>query len=149
LALRVSYAGGKSFGFYYRFQGKLKRLNLGTYPAISLLKAREAWRAYRVSIQKGIDPAARETVTRSDTVAQVVPEWIKRDQVPRNKVSSVGQVVEGIFNFDVLPVWGTRQIKTIGKRDVIELLDKIADRAPIKARRVHNWLARFFQLRAK
>jgi hypothetical protein len=88
LALRVSYAGGKSFGFYYRFQGKLKRINLGTYPAITLPEAREAWRAARVSIAKGIDPGHKEAVTRADTVAAVVAEWIKRDQQPRNRAAS-------------------------------------------------------------
>jgi hypothetical protein len=124
LALRVSYAGGKSFGFYYRFGGKLKRINLGTYPAIGLLEAREAWRAARMVVAKGDDPGRRETVSRTDTVEAVVAEWIKRDQAPRNRASTV-KFVEGSFRFDVLPAWGARQIRTISKRDVIELLDAV------------------------
>ena len=145
LALRVSYAGGKSFGFYYRFGGKLRRINFGTYPAIGLLEAREAWRAARIALAKGDDPGRRDTVTRTDTVEAVVTDWIKRDQVPRNRASTV-RGVEGAFRFDVLPAWGSRQIRTIGKRDVIELLDGIMDRgAVVKARRLYAYLCRFFK----
>ena len=145
LALRVSYAGGKSFGFYYRFGGKLKRINLGTYPAIGLLEAREAWRAARIAVAKGDDPGRRETVSRTDTVEAVFAEWMKRDQLPRNRANTVRNV-EGGFRFDVLPAWGSRQIRTISKRDVIELLDGITDRGAVtRARRLCAYLARFFK----
>ena len=88
LTRRVSYAGGKSFGFYYRFGGKLKRLNFGTYPAIGLLEARESWRAARNKLEKGIDPSAKDVVGRSDTFEAVVAEWVKRDQEPRSRFTS-------------------------------------------------------------
>src|SRR5215510_14556013 len=118
LALRVSYAGGKSFGFYYRHAGKLRRINFGTYPAISLHEAREAWRIARMAVAKGEDPAPREGVQRTDTVALVLEQWIARDQLPRNRERTVVQTRNALA-FDVLPAWGERQIKTIGKRDVL------------------------------
>src|SRR5262245_55980694 len=34
LALRVSYGGGKSWVFFYRIAGKLRRMTLGTFPAL-------------------------------------------------------------------------------------------------------------------
>ena len=145
LALRVSYAGGKSFGAYYRFGGKLRRINFGTYPAISLMDAREAWRAARLAVAKGIDPGVREGVTRADTFALVVGEWIKRDQEPRNRESTICQLKNAVA-LDLMPAWGHRGITTLGKRDVIELLDRIMDRgAVVKARRVYALLHRFFR----
>ena len=45
LALRVSYGGRKAWSFVYRHGGKVRRFQLGTYPALSLAEAREAWRA--------------------------------------------------------------------------------------------------------
>ena len=36
LALRVSYGGRKAWVFFYRLGGKLRRMSLGTYPALSL-----------------------------------------------------------------------------------------------------------------
>ena len=57
LALRVSYGGGKSFVYFYRIGGKLRRMTLGTYPAISLAQARDAWRKARQDVAAGRDPA--------------------------------------------------------------------------------------------
>ena len=45
----------------------------------------------------------------------------------------------------MLPAWGALRIDKISKRHVIELLNSIVDRAPIKARRVHAYLSRFFK----
>ena len=56
LALRISYGGGKSFVFFYRTGGKLRRMTLGTYPAISLAQARQAWRDARQDVAAGRDP---------------------------------------------------------------------------------------------
>ena len=102
LALKVSYGGGKSFGFDYRVGGRLRRINFGTYPAISLMEAREAWRAARVALSKGIDPAQRDGVGRGDSFAAVVAEWVKRDQAPRNRASTICQL-EGAIKFDLIP----------------------------------------------
>ena len=41
LALRISYGGGKTWVFFYRIGGRLRRMGLGTYPAVSLSGARE------------------------------------------------------------------------------------------------------------
>ena len=46
--LRVSQDGKKSFGVMYRHGGRLRRMKLGTYPLLSLAKARnKAARALR------------------------------------------------------------------------------------------------------
>lgn len=50
LFLLVSPAGGKWWRFKYRFGGKEKLLSLGTYPEISLSKARERRRAARTQV---------------------------------------------------------------------------------------------------
>jgi hypothetical protein len=43
LAVRVTPAGHKSFTFKYRMRGRgVQRVTLGTYPALSLAKARAA-----------------------------------------------------------------------------------------------------------
>ena len=142
-ALRVSYGGGKAWGMFYRHAGKLRRLTLGLYPAMSLADAREAWRETRKLVAMGQDPAQR-TAKGGDTVAIVIEEWLKRDK-RKAKASSLYQT-RSAMNRDVLPVWNGRLINTVSKRDVIELLDGIIDRgAPGKARSVHAHLHRFFK----
>ena len=65
----------------------------------------------------------------------MVEEWLKRDQ-SKNKASSQYQVGRSL-EVDLLPAWRGKRVNEISKRDVIELLDSIADRgAPVMARRV-------------
>ena len=44
LALRVSYGGTRTWVWFYRQHGKLRRLTLGALPKLGLADAREAWR---------------------------------------------------------------------------------------------------------
>src|SRR5215831_9223301 len=81
LALRVSYGGRKSWVFFYRIGGKLRRMSLGTYPALSLAQAHGAWREARGSAQSGRDPShTKKRSVGARDFASVLDEWFKRDQ---------------------------------------------------------------------
>jgi integrase len=143
LALRIGHGGAKSFELFYRASGKLRRETLGRWPAISLVDARNAWRKTREAIGRGDDPALQRGGSAM-LFEHVVEEWIKRDQA-KNKPSSLYQVTRSL-KVDLLPSWRGKRVDEIGKRDVIELLDSIADRgAPIMARSVQSYIRRFFR----
>ena len=65
LSLRVSYGGRKAWNLHCRVHGKLRRISLGTYPAVSLAEAREAWREARKDIARGIDPSLTASASAS------------------------------------------------------------------------------------
>jgi integrase len=141
LALRVSYGGAKAWVYFYRLHGKLRRMSLGRFPGMTLTEAREAWRAARLAVSKGESPAHIRPTT-ADTFAAVADEWLRRDQAQNRSAAEVRRVIER----DVNPVWGERLIAAIGRRDVIELIDGIADRgATTMARRLHAHLHRLFR----
>jgi integrase len=143
LALRISYGGGKSFVYFYRIGGKLRRMTLGTYPAISLAQAREAWRKARQDVAAGRDPAKVLKREASGTnFESVAREWLKRDQAKNKTVAEVERTVAR----ELLPTWGHRAVSDITRRDIRDLIDGIADRgAPIMALRVHAYVHRFFR----
>ena len=143
LALRVSYGGGKSFVFFYRVGGRLRRMTLGTYPALGLAEAREAWRTARQDTQVGRDPASsRHRETAAMDFQNVCEEWLKRDQAKNRSCADVKRAIDK----DVMPVWGHRQVSDLGRRDVLDLIDRIADRgSPVMARRIHTHVHRFFK----
>jgi integrase len=143
LALRVSYGGGKSFVYFYRIGGKLRRMTLGTFPALGLAEAREAWREARQDAQAGRDPAtARKAGTGATDFRSVAAQWILRDQA-KNKSRGI---VARMIDVNVLPAWEYRQIGDIGRRDVLDVIDAIVDRgAVITARRVQAHLHRLFR----
>ena len=143
LALRIGHGGAKSFEMFYRVGGKLRRETIGRWPGVSLAGARESWRKAREAIARGEDPARRGKAPAM-LFESVVEEWVRRDQ-SKNKPSSLYQVTRSL-EVDLLPAWRGKRVDEITKRDVIELLDSIADRgAPIMARRVQAYVRRFFR----
>ena len=154
LALRVSYGGRKCWTYFYRADGRLRRMTLGLYPGskvltisptigLSLVQAREAWIRARQEGSAKRDPAlAREREKPADDFATVAAEFLKRDQA-KNK--SRGEA-ERIINRELLPVWGHRPVNTLKRRDVLDMMDSIADRgAHVMANRVQSLVHRFFK----
>ncbi len=145
LALRVSYGGGRSWVYFYRFHGKLRRLTLGTYPALSLAAAREAWRTARAAVELGDDPAAMKIEAKRrepDTVRSVGEDFIVRYAKPRNRTADE---VERMFALHLYPTLGHRRIETVTRRDVLDLLDTIeAKTSGARANRVLANLRRLF-----
>src|SRR5215468_6867997 len=77
LALRVSYGGARAWAYMFRAHGKLRRITLGRWPAMSLSEARDAWREARKAVDRGENPARPKP---ADAFEAVMAEWLKRDQ---------------------------------------------------------------------
>jgi integrase len=95
------------------------------------------------AIKAGQDPLAGRDAERKaaeHTVAAVVEQWLQRDQAANRDVARVRR----IMHTEVLPALGHLPIEEVRKRDVIALLDKVADRAPIHANRVLAHVRRLF-----
>src|SRR5215510_8726466 len=58
LGLRLAPSGRKTWFIMYRSGGRLRRLTLGTYPALSLADAREQALSARHAVATGGDPGA-------------------------------------------------------------------------------------------
>lgn len=123
--------GRRSWVAFYRRGRRLRRLTIGTYPAFKLGEAREAAREALQAAARGEDPAAAKRAANSrepDTVESVIDEFMSRHM--KGKLRSASYVVSTrrLFDNHVLPSWRGRDIKSIARRDVIELLDSIVDR---------------------
>jgi integrase len=141
LALRVSYGGARAWVFFYRLHGKQRRMSLGRFPAMSLIEAREAWRAARLAVSQGESPTHIRPAT-ADSFAAIAAEWLDRDQAKNRSAAEVRRAIE----HDVMPKWTDRPIDTIARRDVLELIDGVADRGAVTmARRLHAHLHRLFK----
>lgn len=147
LALRISYGGGRSWVYFYRTHGKQRRITLGTYPALSLADAREAWRMARAAVERGEDPAAAKVEAKRrepDTVRRVGEDFIARYAKPRNRTADE---VARMFAQHLYPTLGHRRIETVTRRDVLDLLDGIeartsgarANRVLANVRRLFGW----------
>jgi integrase len=155
----------KTWTFLYRVKGEmssagkrlpLHRLTIGPYPAYSLAEAREKAREARKLADRGIDPAkerlaeaaaAQRRAREVRTVASAVDEFMRRYMKEGKRPHAPRYIAETARNFrnHVLDRWGERDIKSITRRDVIELLDAIADAGkPVAANRVRAALSKLF-----
>lgn len=147
LGVRVSPAGRKSWVFMYRFGGKARRMGLGTYPALGVAEARMKHAKAKVLLEKGIDPGAQELAHKraeqsAETVADLIEEYLEKWARPRKRSAHED---ERQLRKDVLPAWGKRKAKDITRRDVITLLDGIAERgSPIQANRTLAVIRKMF-----
>lgn len=145
LVLRVSYGGGKTWVYMYRQGERRRRMKLGALPAMTLADAREAWRDARDAVAKGetpTPPKPKTAVDERDLFENVAEEWLKRDQAKNRTYQESRRIVER----ELLPTWKGRDIKGIARRDVMELVDKIADRGALTtSRRVQAYIHRLFR----
>ncbi|HEX7857376.1 MAG TPA: integrase arm-type DNA-binding domain-containing protein [Sphingobium sp.] len=85
LYLLITDKGGRLWRLNYSFLGKQKTLALGSYPDVSLAKARERRSVAREALAEGLDPAevrkakAREAKAKSEETFKIIgEEWVER-----------------------------------------------------------------------
>jgi integrase len=144
LALRITAKGIRSWCIRYRASGKQRRFTIGSYPAISLSKARtEALEAMR-NVQQGQDiqrekEAARIAVVPK-TLAETFSDFIEGYAKKKNRR---WKEVENIFDRKVKPKLGKRPIADITRADLISLFDGID--GPHAANKLYRYMRRFFR----
>lgn len=126
LALRISYGGRRSWIFFNRWDGKLHRTQLGTYPAMSLAEAREAWREAREKADRSVDPGQKKAKAQAmDTMTAVANEFLKR-HVATLKERTREEYTRPIEKL-IKPRWGHRTPSSINRADTLTLLDDVAE----------------------
>jgi len=150
LSIRVMPTGKKSWVFRYQFEGKSRRMNLGSYPGISLAQARESHGAALMELQRGIDPGAKLQETKAKRKAEPTFQDMLDElwEIELQKKKS-GIQTRKLLEKNAIPTWGRRKVSDIKRRDIVLLLDKIRPRAPIVANRVHGALSRLFNFAAE
>jgi len=147
LNLIVQPTGKKGWAVRYRVAGKHRRMTLGAYPAVSLGAARQRARDVLAAAAEGRDPAAEVRAAKApkqegdrDRVASLLEQYAKRHLAGLKS----GNTVKRELDRFVGKAWGERDIHEIQKRDVIDLLDEIADSGRVvTANRIRAYLSKF------
>ncbi len=138
LYLEVLPPGGKHWRWKFRFNGKEKRLALGTYPTVTLAQARQARDVARKKLLEGVDPvqakfdARHANRARQETNFEAVARaWFEHWKGPRTPRHT--EYVMRRLEADVFPAFGRKPIvditaphlvamaKTIEKRDALDI----------------------------
>lgn len=149
LSARVSAKGKITFQVRFRFDNKAARIDLGTYPLITLKEAREKAIEVRSLIEKGMDPRVErklERITTSEantSFKTVFDEWHEK-YLFKNKKSSTE--IYRSFEIHVFNKFGELPANRIAVRNWLNLLEPLAEEKPSIAERIlantkqmYNW----------
>mgnify|MGYP003700743005 CR=1 FL=1 len=151
--LRISSKGRKAWVLFYRpkagpKRGKLRRMTLeASADALPLAQAREQARDVFRRVELGEDPAddrkrARDAVATAKTVAEAVDQFIERYAKPRNRD---WRETQRLLDKNVVAEIGTTPIADVTRADLIDIIDKTADRAPFSANRTLSALRKMMR----
>lgn len=147
LCLRVTDKGAKSFCIYKKYNGRPKRLTLGSFPAMSVEDARKAVRRALSKLAEGVDIFREAAAVKEElTLGQLFDEYIKRHASKKRKT---WDVMQKDFERN-LEHWRNRLAFEITADAVEHLHGKLAkDRGPYTANRTIQLLRAIFNKASK
>ncbi|MGE0055335.1 MAG: tyrosine-type recombinase/integrase [Hyphomicrobium sp.] len=148
LVLRITPSGKKSWAVIYRrkSEGRKRRYTIGAYPAFSLDEARNQAQEVLAAVARREDPAALvQTRNASLTFTQLAMAWVNGHGRP-NKVPRALYDDQLMLNREIYPAIGAMKADEVSKRDVIRILDGVADRgARVRSNRIFALLRSIYR----
>lgn len=140
--------------FRYRFAGKQRVMNLGSYGTLSLAEARQEAKKLRARVALGYDPAGEKATRKREardkidaakgvvTVGQLADEYFERMILGRLKHPNI---VRSRIDKDIKPAIGTLAVAGVTSIHVDRLLRRIVERgAPTIANDVLRLVRKIF-----
>jgi integrase len=143
LFLLVQPTGAKSFAVRYSRAGRVMKVTLGPYPALSLVEARRRALGIAASVANGADPAEEKKAARKaaarvpetvKTVRTIADEFLKRHTSEHNGARWATET-QRILDRNILPAMGDKPAVEVDKAAINDMLDTITARGPIAANR--------------
>lgn len=130
-AVRVNANGATAFVLRYMHAGKDRLLTIGEWPTWSLAAAREQAKTYRQEIDAGTDVLEARRAERAEpTVADVTSRFLA---AKRKAGMKSADDVEAVFRLYLLPALGQKRLATVRRRDVIAVVERLAESRPRQA----------------
>ena len=144
LCLRMTAAGTRTFTFRSRPPGggDVERLTLGTYPDLGLRDARTKADKLRQQIVAGKNPFGQKREAPARSFAALADRYMN-EHARRKKRSWAKD--ERNLRLHILPRWGNRDFASIGRADVIALVERLVTvGTPTLANHVHRLISGIF-----
>ncbi len=147
LYLTVRPSGAKAFNLRYRHGGAPRNLTIGPV-SIGLAEARRLAQEARGEIARGNDPCAQKNARKAaalaeelakreptrDSVGAVAERFLAQHVRPKTRPASQRET-ERLLRAEVLPKLRDRRLGEVSRADIRQLVENIAERAPIVANR--------------
>lgn len=130
LSVRITVKGKVTFQLRFRLPGQpnQQRLDLGTYPELTLAQARSQSLKYRAEIQLGNDPRVTRrleqlAIAEANTLVALFSEWYEKYCSVRKKEHAK---IKRQFEIHIFPKLGKLPVDTITLHEWLEVLEALA-----------------------
>lgn len=148
LSVRVTPKGKVIFQYRYRWQGKGDRIDIGTYPAISLKDARDSALFYRGELEQHRNPKVVKSTRKqqsidAQTVESVIRDWWEKSL--KNAQIKAGEILRS-FEIYVFPKIGNLPHDETHLHVWLSLIEEVVKAKPAIGARIllytktaHRW----------
>jgi len=138
LAARVSAKGKITFQMRYRYDGKHHRLDLGSYPQMSLKEARDELGRLKKELGNGHNPKIvrkleKQTIIDASSFSSIFWQWYET-YCQKNK--KMHHEIKRSFELYVLPILGDLPAEKISLHQWLAILEEHAEKRPAIADRI-------------
>lgn len=159
-AVRVFPSGRRVFTLLYRMKGgrakKKERVDLGTYPPLTLAQARDLATKLKAEIQLGKDPRRERVPTRPADASVIAADGLTLRQLceaylihpsggGRLRAASTLPHYRRLIDAEIVPAFGDRRAAAITRTEVREWSENLADEKPIVANRAFAVMRRSYE----
>lgn len=137
LYIEIAPSGGKWWRYKFRFEGKEKRLAIGTYPDVTLMAARKERDKARDLLKSGVDPTearrrekARKSISTETAFEVVAREW-HATKASGWAASHASTTLTRLEN-DVFPWIGARPMPELDAPELLVMLRRVEARGAIE-----------------
>jgi integrase len=135
LLLDITPGGVKSWVFRYRLNGKREKVGIGHYPEVSLKEARAERDKLAATVRSGKSPFAEKKLAREGmSTNPTVKEFVERyywEQIVKNWKDP--SHIRRYLDKEILPAFGTLQLKDVTAPDVQKLVYRKRDNGQVQA----------------
>ena len=137
LYLCVKASGAKSWIQRITIDGRRHDIGLGSFPVVSLAKARERAFANRVAVADGRNPLADKIRARTPTFREAAEKTIEANR-PRWRNSKTDRNWTATLDRHAFPVLGSMRVDRIDREDVLRVLTPLWTSRPEQARKLRR-----------
>lgn len=138
--LKVNPNGNRSFILRYTAEGRDRLLTIGQYGTWSLAAARRRAVEYRQEIDSGTDVLVSRREKRNDKTLQAIAE----DFLATKSAHASAYDIEGTIRNHLLPNLGRHNIEAVRRREVIGLVERLAETKPRQASKLLGYIKQLF-----
>lgn len=146
-AVRVGSKGDKAFYYVYR-AGKgrgapLKWLRLGSFPTISVDRARTLAKEKAAVVTLGADPAQEQNDAKKAPLMREAFELFRQEHVAAKLKKTTNKLYNSLIDQNILPVLGKMKVREVEHRHIAKLHHSLRE-TPYAANRTFAVISKFF-----